>query len=134
MFKSIIDVSSRDTDSLGHVNNTSIPLWFETARNPFYKIFNPSMNLNPKTWNLIMVHTEFDYIDQIFFGLKVEIRTYVYHIGNTSCTVYQEVWQENELKCTGKAILVYFDFNKQEKIVIPESIRDKLSKHLYKKE
>ena len=134
MFKSIIDVSSRDTDSLGHVNNTSIPLWFEIARNPFYKIFNPSMNLNPETWNLIMVHTEFDYINQIFFGLNVEVRTYVDHIGNTSCTVYQEVWQENELKCTGKAILVYFDFNKQKKIVIPKAIRDKLSKHLYNEE
>ena len=75
MFKSIIDVSSRDTDALGHVNNTSLPLWFETARNPVYKIFNPGMDLNPKNWNLIMVHTEFDYIDQILFGIEVEIRT-----------------------------------------------------------
>lgn len=131
MFKSIIDVSSRDTDSLGHVNNTSLPLWFETSRNPLYKIFNPSMDLNPKTWNLIMVHTEFDYLDQIFFGDFVEIRTYVEKIGNTSVTVYQEAWQKNKLRGTGKAILVQFDFNNQEKIKIPEDIRKELEKHIY---
>jgi len=133
MFKSIIDVSSRDTDALGHVNNTSIPLWFETTRNNLYKIFNPTMQLDSKTWNLIMVHTEFDYHDQIFFGESVEVRTYVESIGNTSVTVYQEAWQNNKLTASGKAILVYFDFNKQEKVVIPEDIRIELKKHLYER-
>lgn len=131
MFKSIIDVSSRDTDALGHVNNTSIPLWFETSRNPLYKIFNPTMELNPKTWNLIMVHTEFDYLDQIFFGKTIEIRTYVEKIGNTSVTVYQEAWQDDNLTANGKAILVQFDFNKQEKVLISENIRKELEKHLF---
>ena len=133
MFKSIIDVSSRDTDSLGHVNNTSLPLWFETSRNPVYKIFNPTMELNPEIWNLIMVHTEFDYLDQIYYGLEVEIRTYIEKIGNTSFTVYQEAWQKGKLRGTGRAILVDFDFNKQEKVEIPEGIKKELQKHLYKK-
>ena len=132
MFKSIIEVSSRDTDSLGHVNNTSLPLWFETSRNSFYKIFNPNMELNPKTWNLIMVHTEFDYLDQIFYGYDVEIRTYVENIGNTSCTVYQEAWQNQRLCGTGRAILVCFDFNTQKKIPISDDIRKELENHLFK--
>ncbi len=133
MFKSIIDVSSRDTDALGHVNNTSLPLWFETARNPVYKIFNPGMDLNPKNWNLIMVHTEFDYIDQIFFGIEVEIRTYIEKVGTTSFTVYQEAWQMDKLRGTGRAILVEFDFNRQETIEISDNIKEELKKHLYKK-
>lgn len=133
MFKSIIDVSSRDTDSLGHVNNTSLPLWFETSRNPVYKIFNPTMELTPSVWNLIMVHTEFDYLDQIYYGFEVEIRTYIEKIGNTSFTVYQEAWQKGKLRGTGRAILVDFDFNKQEKVEIPEGIKKELQKHLYKK-
>ena len=133
MFKSIIDVSSRDTDSLGHVNNTSLPLWFETCRNPVYKIFNPSMELDPSIWNLIMVHTEFDYLDQIYYGFKVEIRTYIEKIGNTSFTVYQEAWQKDKLRATGRAILVDYDFNKQVKVEIPEEVKKELEKHLYKK-
>lgn len=132
MFKSIIDVSSRDTDSLGHVNNTSLPLWFETSRNPVYKIFNPHMQLDPMVWNLIMVHTEFDYLDQIYYGHEVEIRTYIEKIGNTSFTVYQEAWQKGKLRGTGRAILVDYDFNRQEKVEIPVDVKKELEKHLYK--
>lgn len=134
MFKSIIDVSSRDTDSLGHVNNTSLPLWFETSRNELYRIFNPSMELKPETWNLIMVHTEFDYLDQIYYGYEVEIRTYIEEIGNTSFTVYQEAWQKGKLRGIGRAILVDFNFNNQKKVPIPEDIRKELEKHLYRKQ
>lgn len=129
MFKSTIDVSSRDTDALGHVNNTSLPLWFEVARNPFYKIFNPDMQLDSRKWNLIMVHLDVDYLDQIYYGNTVEIRTYVSHIGNTSVTVYQEAWQNNKKKSTGKVVLVYFDFNKQKSMKIPDNLRKELKKH-----
>ena len=129
MFKRIIEVSSQDTDALGHVNNTTIPLWFESARNPFYKIFNPTMKLDANTWNLIMVHTEYDYLDQIYYADKIEIRTYVEKIGNTSCIVYQEAWQNNQKKATGKAVLVYYDFKKQNKMTIPDKIKEKLEEH-----
>ena len=129
MFKRIIEVSSQDTDALGHVNNTTIPLWFESARNPFYKIFNPTMKLDANTWNLIMVHTEYDYLDQIYYADQIEIRTYIEKIGNTSCTVYQEAWQNNQKKATGKAVLVYYDFKKQNKMTIPEKIKEQLQEH-----
>lgn len=129
MFKNIINVSSYDTDGLGHVNNTSIPLWFESSRNELYRIFNPDMKLMPKTWNLIMVHTEFDYVDQIFYGYDVEIRTYVSNVGNTSITVYQEAWQKDILRATGEAVLVYYNFNLEKKERIPDSIRKELDKH-----
>lgn len=130
MFRKIIEVSSRDTDALGHVNNTVLPEWFEIARNPFYKIFNPEMNLNTKIWNIIMVHIEIDYINQIFFGMDVEIKTFVEEIGTTSCTVYQEAWQNNNMVARARVILVHYDFNKEEKIVIPDFIRTELEKHL----
>jgi len=91
------------------------------------------MELNPHIWNLIMVHTEFDYLNQIYYGFEVEIRTYIEIIGNTSFTVYQEAWQKGKLRATGRAVLVDFDFNKQEKVEIPEDIKRELEKHLYKK-
>ena len=130
MFRKIIEVSSRDTDALGHVNNTVLPEWFEIARNPFYKIFNPEMNLNTKIWNIIMVHIEIDYLNQTFFGMEVEIKTFVEEIGTTSCTVYQEAWQNNNMVAKARVILVHYDFNKEVKIVIPDSIRNELEKHL----
>ena len=80
-----------------------------------------------------MVHTEFDYLAQIYYGYEVEIRTYIEKIGNTSFTVYQEAWQKDKLRATGRAILVDFDFNNQAKVEIPEDVKKELEKHLYKK-
>jgi len=46
-----------DIDGLRHVNNTVIPGWFEQARNPIYRIFNPEFVF--ESWNLILVHYDF---------------------------------------------------------------------------
>ena len=130
MFKTTITPRIGDTDGLRHINNTVLPIWFETARNPIFEIFVPNYELTYKKWNLIMVRTEFNYFDQIYFGYDVEIRTYVTKIGNSSFTVHHEAWQNGTLRADGKAIMVYFDFIKQESITIPENIREELRKHL----
>jgi len=44
MFKSIIDVSSRDTDSLGHVNNTSLPYGLKQLEILFIKFLIQQWN------------------------------------------------------------------------------------------
>ena len=48
-----------DTDALGHINNTTIPVWFEGAREPVFKLFTP--DLNPKDWHLIIAKIEINY-------------------------------------------------------------------------
>ena len=60
----------------------------------------------------------------------MEIRTYVSKIGNSSFTVYQEAWQNGVKKATGEVVLVYFDFNNQKSMRIPDDIRKDLSEHL----
>ncbi len=130
MYKTTITPRIGETDGLRHINNTVLPIWFETARNPIFRIFIPNLELTYKKWNLIMVHTEFNYLKQIYFGYDVEIRTYVTKIGNSSFTVYQEAWQNGQLRANGSAIMVYFDFVKQESITITEDIRNQLKDHL----
>lgn len=134
MFKKIIEPRIGETDGLRHINNTVLPIWFENARNPIFEIFVPNYELTYKKWNLIMVHAEFNYIKQIYFGYDVEIRTYISKIGNTSFTVLQEVWQNGLLRGNGTCVLVYFDFIKQESKTISNDIREKLKEHFITKE
>ncbi len=130
MFKTMITPRFGDTDGLRHINNTCLPIWFETARNPIFRIFVPTLEQTYKKWNLIMVHTDFNYFGQIYFGYDVEIRTYVSKIGNSSFTVLHEAWQNGELKGNGTAVMVYFDFIRQESNRIPDDIRDALKEHI----
>jgi acyl-CoA thioester hydrolase len=128
MYKYTITPKFGDIDGLGHVNNTVIPGWFEEARNEIYRYFNPDLSL--KTWNLILVHIEVDFIYQIFYNNNVEIRTYISDIGKSSFQVYQEAWQNGKLCSKGKTVLVHFNFEHQKSEMIPGLIKSKLEVHL----
>jgi len=128
-----INVSPRfgDIDGLGHINNTVLPVWFETGRNSIFRLFSPDLDLNPDVWHLILVRTEFDFLRQMYFRSDVEIRTFITKIGNSSFTVGHEAWQEGELKVKGQAVLVYYDFKLQKSMPLPDSIREILKTHMF---
>ena len=130
MFSTIVSPRFGDIDGLGHVNNTVLPVWFETGRNSVFRLFSPDLDLSPDVWHLILVRTEFDFLHQMYFRYDVEIRTYIAKIGNTSFTVGHEAWQEGELKVKGQAVLVYYDFKLQKAIPLPDSIRNILKAHM----
>lgn len=130
MFSTIVSPRFGDIDGLGHVNNTVLPVWFETGRNSVFRLFSPDLDLSPDVWHLILVRTEFDFLHQMYFRYDVEIRTYIAKIGNSSFTVGHEAWQEGELKVKGQAVLVYYDFKLQKAIPLPDSLRNILKAHM----
>lgn len=130
MFTTIVSPLFADLDILGHINNNVLGSWFELGRNDIFKIFTPDLNANFENWKLIMLKTEYEFLNQMFFGTDVEIRTYVFRIGNKSFTTYHEAWQNNILCAKGKATMVHYDFIKQESMTIPDNIRKELEQHL----
>jgi acyl-CoA thioester hydrolase len=118
-----------DTDALGHINNTKIPMWFEGGREPIFKLFIP--DLDPKKWELIIAKIEVNYHGQLFYGKEVEMRTYISRIGGASFDVYQELWQQGEKRVSGVASMVNFDYQVQTSKKISDEIRAELTKLLY---
>lgn len=80
-----------ETDALGHINNTVLPVWFEAARVPIFKFFTP--DLNPHDWKLIIAKIEVSFVGELFYGHEITIKTSVEHIGNSSFVLKQEVFQ-----------------------------------------
>jgi len=117
-----------DTDALGHINNTVLPVWFEDARTPIFRFFTP--DLNPKDWHLIVAKIEVEYTDELFYGQDVEVRTFIGRIGNTSFVVEHEVWQSKRLCARGNAVMVHYDHAAKVSCALPETIRKALSEHL----
>ncbi len=127
MFTQRITPRFGETDALGHINNTVFPCWFEQARKPVFQIFNPDMAFDKM--NLILAHTEFDFLVETYLKDEVEVKTYVDKIGNTSFTLLHEAWQEGIKKATGKVVMVYFDFKTKKPLLIPEQYKTILKKH-----
>lgn len=113
-----------DVDGLRHINNTCLPMWFELAREPFFRLFNPDMNL--ETWNLIMARIEVDFVAPMALGADIEIRSVVDKIGDSSFTVRQEAWQNSRLGARGLAVVVHYDFANEKAMPIPADIRARL--------
>ncbi|MDR2096450.1 MAG: acyl-CoA thioesterase [Treponema sp.] len=119
-----------DTDVLGHINNTVLAIWFEQARNPLFRIFSPDLNLSPETFPLIMAHTDYDFVGELFLQHEVEIRSGVSRIGNKSFTLYHEARQQERLCVKGHAVIVYYNFKAKQSVPIPDAIKKQLEAHL----
>ncbi|MBT4289059.1 MAG: acyl-CoA thioesterase [Deltaproteobacteria bacterium] len=130
MYQLTIKPRFLETDALGHINHTVLPVWLEDGREPIFLLFMPELNV--KNWNLILAKLEISYKKQIYFGTPVELRTYLKKIGNASMTVRQEIWQNKEICAVGEVTNIHFDHQAQKAMPIPKHIRQELEKHLYK--
>ena len=110
-----------ETDALKHTSRKVAPVWFEDARTP---IFVPRLEV--KQWNLIIAKIELAHLAELFYSSKVEVRTYIMRIGNTSFDVGQEAWQNNEICVQGRATMVYFDYDLRKSIPIAGIVRQYL--------
>jgi len=120
-----------DTDGLGHINNTMLPIWFEGARDPIFKIFSPDLSLN--TWQLILAKFDVEFHGELFYGQDIELRTGVSRIGSSSFDVYQEAWQAGQKCASGTAVHVHFDHNEKTSVALTEALKDKLLSLPFKK-
>lgn len=107
-----------DIDSFQHVNFQVFARWFEMGRSPLYQRF--SKDGSTQSIPAIMAHHEIDYISEVRYGLDVEIRTEISHIGTKSFHVTQEAYQDGVLRAKGKVVLVGFDFKTRTTIPISE--------------
>ena len=122
-------------DYLGHINNTALALWFETARNSVFRIFSPDLAINAESFPLILAHTEYDFLEELFFQYDVEVRTWISTIGTKSFTVYHEAWQAGAergptLCVKGKATVVHYNFNTRKSTPLPDDKKKLLKEHL----
>lgn len=110
-----------ETDALGHINHTRLPQWFESARDPIFRLFNENLDLDQ--WNLILGRIEVDYIAQVHLGSSVTIRTELEKLGNSSFVVLHTALQNGEVVAKGKVVMIHFDYQSQSSAPIPDSVR-----------
>lgn len=117
-----------ETDVLGHINNTVLPVWFEAARVPIFKFFTP--NLDPHQWRLIVAKIEVTFKGELFYGQDVEVKTMIEKIGGSSFVILQQAWQHGQCCAEGKTVMVRYDFANKYSQALNEQERDALSAHL----
>lgn len=117
-----------ETDALQHVSNTVVVGWFETAREPIFRMFTPELDL--QNWPLILASYKVDFLKQLYYGQSVSVKTWISRIGKSSFDVYQEVWQRDECCASGTTTMVHFDYQAQSSCPIEGELKQQLEAHL----
>lgn len=123
MYPFVVHITPRfyETDALGHINNATLAAWFEVARTSFVDHLMEGEKLPPQTWMLASV--QMDYLQETFFGSPVELRVVAADVGNTSLSIFCEIWQSERLNVKGKAVLVHIDQESRRPVRVPEELR-----------
>lgn len=127
MFKKIIEPRISETDGMRHINNTTVPVWLEGARNELFSIFNPTKEFSK--WTLLIVNTNINYRNEIFFGENAEVRCWIKKIGNSSLVLYEEIWQSGRLCVGAETTYVNVDSTSKKSERISDEIRMALENH-----
>lgn len=128
-FRTEIQVRFNDTDALGHLNNTSYALYAEQGRVAFMDTFRAEGVFSEGVF-VILARLELDFIRQVRYRDRVHVLTRVAKLGNTSLTLEQEVYGNDELAARVKSVVVVFDYNAQKPTPIPDRARELLEPYL----
>lgn len=119
----IIQPRFSETDKLGHISNTVLPVWMAESRSSFCR---SALEIT-QPW--VVANISIDFVKEIFHGDNVVITTSVHRIGSKSISFYQEIFQNNTLCALGKTTVVCIDEHNKS-CSVPEECKDKLSGYL----
>ncbi|TAM09011.1 MAG: acyl-CoA thioesterase [Nevskiaceae bacterium] len=113
-----------DMDSLGHVNNARYMTYAEAARLAY---FEPLMGEEPGSRNLglgmILASISCDFLQQLRYPADIVVGTRVTHVGRSSLTMEQTVFEGERAVANLRAVMVWFDYAAQKAVPIPDRAR-----------
>lgn len=120
-----IQVRFSDIDVMGHVNNAVYLSYFEMTRVHYFKELL-GLEWDWKSYGILLVRNEIDYIKPILIQHVPEIHMYFEEAGSKSIRLSYEVKVDGEIYTKGISVLVSFDSRIGKTTVIPEEMRTAL--------
>ncbi len=118
-----------ETDALGHINNNVYTIWFDLVRVPLLKLFDK--NIDAKNMPFILAHNSVDFLNEVFYGKDVIIKTALLQVGNSSMHFAHAIYQDKKLCTVAKAVMIHYCHKTKKSLVIGEEIKEELSRHLF---
>ena len=130
-FKADIHVRFRDLDTLGHVNNSDYPTYFEDTRDIYLQAQGIDF-YDPEIF-FILAHISCDYKIPISYKTKVSIYLECLKIGGKSFQLGYTVANRNDpsvVYATGESVQVCFDQKSGKAIPVSEKFKKLLKETL----
>ncbi len=119
-------VTWRDLDAAGHVNNAVFLTFFEWGRTRYWMDLHGG-ELGPESIGFIVARAEIDFVRQLGLGDPIEIATRVAAMRNSSFDFHGEIRNAlGEVAARSKVIVVNYSWKENRKEAIPEQLRRRI--------
>ena len=114
-----------DQDALGHVNNTVPFRWFESARIAYFERSGMGELMAKMGLGTILASVSCNYLRQLHYPDHVQTGVRITRIGSSSLSIEQAVYSESlqAIAAEGQAVVVTFDYDKNQTRRVPDEIR-----------
>lgn len=118
-----------DVDSFGHVNNVAIFKYIQASRVKYIEKLGLTKMHNESKIGPVLASCQCEFKIPLFYPGQITILSRVDFIKNTSfCIFHQIINDKNQVTGVARDILVLSDFNKNNKVQIPQKIRKRIEK------
>jgi acyl-CoA thioester hydrolase len=116
-----------EIDLFGHVNNLAIMKYVQAARVNYLELIDLMQLQTEKKIGPILASTNCQFRKPLFYPGQVTVYSRVDSIKNTSFRIQHRMYNDkHEVSAEAHDIIVFYDFNKNTKLPIPEAIRRKI--------
>ena len=117
-----------EMDMYGHVNNVAYFKYIQAARVSFWEQVGIIKSYEQSKVGPILLSASCNFIKPLFYPGNIIISTTVEFLKNTSFGLRHRIFNEQkDLAADAQDVIVYFDFNKNEKVHIAGELRNRLA-------
>ena len=117
-----------EMDLFGHVNNVSYFKYIQASRVNYWEISLLSKLFDEKKIGPILLSTGCQFIKPLFYPGNIVIESRIEFIKNTSFGIHHRILNDkNEVAAEAHDVIVTFDFNRNEKVPVPDIFRKALA-------
>lgn len=107
-FSVSVNPRASETDMLGHINNTTVAVWFEELRVRYLESLRHPGDKLPRL-HLLVVKVLLEYLDETLYGTEVVMMMRSVSVGNSSITMEGDMYQGGRHVVRAEAVLVNRD-------------------------
>jgi len=116
-----------EMDMFGHINNVMFFKFMQASRVNYWEISKFHEDYLTKKIGPLLISSACQFRKSLFYPGNISVEARVDFIKNSSMGIHHRILNDkNEIAAEAQDVIVLFDFKKNEKVTIPENIRQSI--------
>ncbi|MBS1689803.1 MAG: acyl-CoA thioesterase [Bacteroidetes bacterium] len=118
-----------EMDLFGHVNNVMYFKYIQASRVNYWELSGLVKHFQEDKIGPILANTSCQFVRPLHYPGKITVQAGIEFMKNTSFGIHHQILNEaGEIAAEAHDVIVYFNFNKNEKTELPASFRHSVAK------